>query len=87
MQDQEIAINYIYFSDMKNTFICDEYWIEGWMSVKSMRKAWFLYLIFISLFPYVFTSSFFVSQNFYFLYYFIKWWYFPEQAPPFIGSH
>ena len=87
MQDQEIAINDIYFSDMKNTFICDEYCTEGRMSVKSMRKAWFPYLISISLFPYVFTSSYSVSQNFYFLYYFIKWWYFPEQAPSFIGSH
>ena len=54
MQDQEIAINDIYFSDMKNTFICDEYCTEGRMSVKSMRKAWFPYLISISLFPYVF---------------------------------
>ena len=28
MQNQKIVINDIYFSDMKNTFICDEYCTE-----------------------------------------------------------
>ena len=73
MQNQKILINDIYFSDVKNTFICDEYCIEWWMSIKSMRKTWLPYLVSISLFPYVFTSSYSVSQNVHFLYHFLKW--------------
>lgn len=29
MQNQDIVMNDIYFSDMRNTFICDECGIEG----------------------------------------------------------
>lgn len=49
MQNQDIVVNDIYFSDMRNTFICDECGIEGGWAEKA-GETWFPYHYFLMLF-------------------------------------
>lgn len=63
MQSQEIVVNDIYFSDMKNTLMCDELVFEWELRIESMgnilfpRHHFLMFLILASASHKVFTSS------------------------------